>query len=152
MTGTPVQTEAGRQSDVGVLVVDDQPAFRSAASAVIQFTPGFKLVGQVGSGEEAIEFVTQHAPELVLLDIRMPKLDGVATARAIARIRRDTVTVLVSADQQPAIAADPRAHDAAAFLVKDKLGPRTLCELWATREARVAHQNDQAAPEPTTNK
>lgn len=140
MIGRAVQTDAGRQGDVGVLVVDDQPAFRSAASAVIQFTPGFRLVGQVGSGEEAIEFVAQHAPDLVLLDVRMPKLDGVATARAIARIQRTTVTVLVSADKHPDIAADPRAHGAAAFLPKEKLGPRMLRELWATRGTRVAHQ------------
>jgi two-component system, NarL family, invasion response regulator UvrY len=145
VTGTPVQTAADRQRDVGVLVVDDQLAFRNAASAVIQFTPGFRLVGQVGSGEEAIEFVNQHAPALVLLDVHMPKLGGVATARAIARSRRSTFTVLMSADKHPEIAADPRAHGAAAFLPKDRLGPRTLRELWATRNTCVTHRDRPGA-------
>jgi two-component system, NarL family, invasion response regulator UvrY len=123
MSGASVQTDARRRSDVGVLVVDDQPAFRSAVSELIQFTPGFRLVGQVGSGEEAIEFVNQHAPGLVILDVCMPNLDGVATARAIARIRHATVTVLVSVDPHADIAADPRAHGAAAFIPKEKLRP-----------------------------
>jgi two-component system, NarL family, invasion response regulator UvrY len=127
---TPVQTEPRSQGDVGVLVVDDQPVFRSAASAVVQSTPGFTLMGQLSSGEDAIEFVREHAPNLVLLDVRMPKLDGVATARLIARIATETVTVLMSADERSDIAADPDVHGAAAFVGKAKLGPRTLRELW----------------------
>jgi DNA-binding NarL/FixJ family response regulator len=127
-----------------VLVVDDQAVFRAAAATVIEFTPGFRLVAEVRSGEEAIELVHQNAPDLVLLDVRLPKLDGVATARAIARIRPASVTVLVSADEHPDIAADPGGHGAAAFLPKDKLGSRTLRELWATRGPSVADHRMEA--------
>jgi two-component system, NarL family, invasion response regulator UvrY len=126
------RNDADRREDAGVLVVDDVPVFRSAASAVIQSTAGFRLVGEASSGEEAIELVTRHGPDLVLLDVQMPKLDGVATARLIAKLESAPITVLLSADLHPDIAADPRAHGAAAFLLKQELGPRTLRELWGT--------------------
>lgn len=121
-TGTPARGGVAPQKDVGVLIVDDAPVFRSAVSAVVRSTPDFRVVGEAGSGEEAIELVTQHAPALVLLDVRMPGLDGVTTARLIAQIQPTPITVLVSADEDPAIAADPGAHGAA-FLQKRTLGP-----------------------------
>jgi two-component system invasion response regulator UvrY len=133
--GTPVRGEGEPQRDISVLIVDDAPVFRSVASAVVRSTPGFRVVGEAGSGEEAIELVTQHAPALVLLDVRMPGLDGVATARLIAQIQPSAITVLVSADEVPEIAADPVAHGAAAFLQKGTLAPGKL------RELRAAHRN-----------
>jgi CheY-like chemotaxis protein len=136
-TGTPVPGDADGRGDVSVLVVDDAPVFRSLAGEVIRSTPGFWLVGEARSGEEAIELVMQHAPDLVLLDVRMPKLDGVATARLIAQIERTPITVLVSADEHPEISANPGAHGAAAFLLKQTLGPRTLRELWAAHRTSV---------------
>jgi two-component system invasion response regulator UvrY len=142
-TGTPVRSDAEPQGNVSVLIVDDQPAFRSAACEVIRSTPGFWLIGEASSGQEAIELVTQHAPDLVLLDVRMPNLDGVATARLIARAERNPITVLVSADEHPDIAADPLGHGAAAFLPKQKLGPRTLRELWAAHGTPVAPRDRQ---------
>jgi CheY-like chemotaxis protein len=140
-SGTPALSDADRWREVGVLIVDDVPVFRSAASAVIQSTPGFWLVAEASSGEEAVNLVTQHAPDLVLLDVNMPKLDGVATARLIAQTERRPITVLVSADEHPDIAADPVAHGAAAFLVKQQLGSRTLRELWRTHGNPVARLN-----------
>ncbi len=133
----PVDADSGSRGEIEVLVVDDLPAFRDAASAVIDFTPGFRLAGQASSGEDAIDFVTHHGPDLVLLDVRMPEMDGVTTARAIARICRATVTVLVSAEQHDDIAADPGAYGADAFLPKEKVLPHSLRQLWAARDTRV---------------
>jgi two-component system invasion response regulator UvrY len=145
-TKTRVRSDTDRHKDVSVLIVDDLPVFRTAASEVIRATPGFWLLGEASSGAEGIELVTQHAPDLVLLDVNMPKLDGVGTARLIAQIQRAPITVLVSADQHPDIAADPRAHGAAAFLPKQKLAPRTLRELWATHGTSVALRDRQTTP------
>jgi DNA-binding NarL/FixJ family response regulator len=130
-TAMPVGGDADPQNDVSVLIVDDAPVSLSAASAVVRSTRGFQVVGEALSGEEAIKLVTEHAPALVLLDVRMPGLDGVATARLIAQMQPAAITVLVSADENPAIAADPGAHGAAAFLQKRTLGPDKLRELWA---------------------
>ena len=149
--GTPVRGDDDLRGDVTVLIVDDAPVFRSAASAVIQAIPGFRVVGEARSGEEAIELVTQYAPALVLLDVRMPGLDGVATARLIAQIQPSPITVLVSADQDPAIATDPGAHGAAAFLQKRTLGPGKLREVWAAHGMSAHHRDDLHADEHPTS-
>jgi DNA-binding NarL/FixJ family response regulator len=141
-TGTLARGDPAPQEDVSVLIVDDASVFRSAASAVIRSTPGFRLVGEACSGEEAIKLVTQHAPGLVLLDVRMPGLGGVATARLIAKIKPAPITVLVSGEEDPEIAADPHAHGAAAFLPKRTLGPRALHELWAAHRTSAPARDD----------
>ena len=128
----------GDCQEVSVLIVDDVPVFRSAAIAVIRSAPGFSLAGEASCGEEAIELVAKYAPDLVLLDVRMPELDGVATARRIAEVGRAPITVLMSADEHPDISADPRVHGADAFLLKQELGAHALRELWATHSAPLA--------------
>jgi CheY-like chemotaxis protein len=68
---------------VNVVTVDDQPYFRGAARDVIGATPGFQSVGEAGSGAEALEVVNELDPQLVLVDVRMPDMDGIDTLRAM---------------------------------------------------------------------
>ena len=89
-----------------VMTVDDQEVFRSAARAVVDATPGFESAGEPGSGEEALGLVDEARPELVLVDVRMPGLDGVETARVLSARDPDLVVVLVSLDDPP-----PRPRD-----------------------------------------
>jgi YesN/AraC family two-component response regulator len=62
---------------VRVVTVDDQAAFRRAAEAVIRASPGFELAGEAASGEEGLSVVGRVQPDLVLVDVRMPGIDGV---------------------------------------------------------------------------
>ena len=71
---------------VGVLTVDDQQVFREVAVAVIEATPGFEPVGQAASGEEALRLLETLRPDLALIDVRMPGMDGVETARRLAAL------------------------------------------------------------------
>ena len=77
-------------SSHSVLVVDDQAPFRLAAKAVLRRLAGFELAGEASSGYEAIELVDQLHPELVLMDINMPQMNGIEglhQARSSRRIR-----------------------------------------------------------------
>ena len=76
--------------DVRVLTVDDQAVFRGIAREVIDATPGFESVGEAASGEEALEAVAELEPQLVLLDVRMPGLDGIEVARRLHATHPDT--------------------------------------------------------------
>lgn len=116
---------------VGVLVVDDQAVFRASARAVIDATPNFEPLGDAPSGEQALELLRQLDPQLVLLDIRMPGMNGIDTARRIADVRPEIVIVLVSACDPRDLPADPRACGAAAAVRKQDLGPRLLHRLWS---------------------
>ena len=121
---------------VRVLVVDDQRPFRVAASAVLRRTPDFELVGEAASGEEAVEQVDTLRPDLVLMDITMPGMGGVAAATQITARPGAPVVFFCStyaASDLPPAAAEAGA---AAYLSKADLDAELLARLWAdTRPA-----------------
>jgi CheY-like chemotaxis protein len=122
---------------VRVLAVDDQPVFLTAARALVDSTPGFVLAGEAASGLEAITAAERVAPDLVLLDVRMPGLDGIETARRLTAARPALVVVLVSGhclEDGRALAADSGAID---YVPKERLRPALLRKLWAQHAGRL---------------
>ena len=88
---------AGAPAAVRLLVVDDDPLVRSALRMVLDGAPGIELVGEAGDGSEVPEAVARLAPDVVLMDIRMPGVDGVtATERLRARPSPPEVVVLTT--------------------------------------------------------
>jgi two-component system, NarL family, invasion response regulator UvrY len=120
------------EAEVRVLTVDDQVVFRDAARDVINATPGFEAVGDVGSGEEAMAAVERLRPELVLLDVRMPGCGGVEAARRITAAHPETVVVLISIEE---FAEDAQASGAAALVRKQDFGPSMLRSIWEAHGA-----------------
>jgi DNA-binding NarL/FixJ family response regulator len=113
------------QTPVRVLVVDDSEVFRNVMSAVVAATPGFEVVGGGSSGQEALSLVDSLGPHLVLLDLYMPELDGIETARRIRRRNPDTLVLLVTAARRAHL-SDRRLR------VEDKrdLSPELLVGYW----------------------
>jgi len=66
-----------------LLIADDRPRTRRALRAVLATQPGVELVGEAADGEEAIELVERLRPDIVILDIRMPRMDGIAATAHI---------------------------------------------------------------------
>ena len=120
------------QARVGVLAVDDQPVFLAVAREVVDSTPGFRWVGGAGSGEAALDAVEELAPALVLLDVQMPGIDGIETARRISATHPDVVVVLISVDKSVALPPAVEASGAATLVRKQDLGPAMLRALWQT--------------------
>jgi two-component system invasion response regulator UvrY len=118
-------------AEVRVVVVDDQAPFRAAARAVIARAPGFALVGEASDGEEALALVDDVRPGLVLMDIMMPVLDGLAATARLRRSHPEVVVVLVSTYERGALPEGVAAAGAAAYLHKEELSPRVLADLWA---------------------
>jgi DNA-binding NarL/FixJ family response regulator len=112
---------------VRVLVVDDQPLVRSATRLLLDATREFEAIGEAASGNEALDAVEQLDPDLVLLDVRMPDMDGIEAAARIRATHRRTVVVLMSGDSR----TDLRASAAAPFVPKEQLKAAVLRELWA---------------------
>jgi two-component system, NarL family, invasion response regulator UvrY len=119
---------------VTVLTVDDQPVFLRAANALIAATPGFEQVGEARSGPEALEKAAALRPDLVLLDVRMPGMDGIETAQRLADVEGGAVVVLISLEAVP----DLPAACVAAHVRKQDLSVRTLQDIWAHHSRRVA--------------
>jgi DNA-binding NarL/FixJ family response regulator len=119
---------------VAVLVVDDQPVFLRAARELIAATPGFEAIGEATSGSAALEMAPRLRPDLVLLDVRMPGMDGIETARRLAQIVPDAFVVLVSLETAAELAAVAPVG-VGAQVRKQDLSVRTLPALWAARAA-----------------
>jgi len=123
--------ENGSDTRARVLVVDDQAPFRRAAKAVLAVTKGFEVVGEAESGEEAVSMVGALSPDLVLMDINMPGINGIEATRQITDGHPQAIVILLStyqADELPAGAAD---CGAAAYVNKEDFGPVVLRDLWA---------------------
>jgi pilus assembly protein CpaE len=119
--------------EVTVLIVDDQLPFRLAARAVVGRTQGFVLVGEAADGAEAVEQVQQLGPDLVLMDINMPNLNGIEATREIHRRAPGTTVFLCSTYQRSDLPPEAETAGAAAYINKEELAPSLLLELWRTR-------------------
>jgi two-component system, NarL family, invasion response regulator UvrY len=116
---------------VGVLTVDDQAVFRDLARLVLQTTRGFKSVGEAASGEEALELVDELKPELVIVDVRMPGMGGIETARQIIDSHPETLVVLISIEDPGDLPSAAKTSGAIALVRKQDFGPTMLRDLWA---------------------
>ena len=113
-----------------MVTVDDQPVFLASARDVIDATPGFTAVGEADCGEAALEVVDRLDPGLVLLDVRMPGMGGIETARLIKSSHPATVVVLISIDEAADLPAESTTSNADALARKQDLGPSLLRRLW----------------------
>jgi DNA-binding NarL/FixJ family response regulator len=116
---------------VRVLVVDDQNPFRQAMSAVVEATDGFQVVGTAASGEESVVACRRLLPDLVLMDVNLPGIDGVAATRLVRALPSPPVVLLLSTYDADAADGFLAACGAAAYLTKSELGPDRLTAAWS---------------------
>ena len=111
--------------DIRVLLVDDQELFRAGVAIMVDAQTGMEVVGQAGDGSEAVRLVDELSPDVVLMDIRMPGMDGVeatrqifSPTRAASRERPVRVVVLTTFNLDDRAATAIR-YGASGFLLKD---------------------------------
>ncbi len=123
------ETPAGPGRDIRVLLADDQELVRRGFAALLANEPGIEVVGEAGDGAQALAEVWRTRPDVVLMDVRMPRMDGLDATRAICgddRLRSTKVLVLTT------FAIDEYVYEAlgagaSGFLLKDT-PPRLLLE------------------------
>ncbi len=113
-----------------VLLADDHPYFLDAAREVFAALGGFEVVGEVDSGERAVDAVEQLHPDLVMLDIRMPGIGGIESARQIKANHPDTVVFLVTIEDVSDVSEHAGRCGASALLRKQDFGPTEVRRLW----------------------
>ncbi|HTK17470.1 MAG TPA: response regulator transcription factor [Acidimicrobiia bacterium] len=118
---------------VGVLIVDDQAPFRRAAKMVMAATPGFDVIGEAESGEEAVELFDSLEPGLVLMDINLPGINGIEATRRITGAHPDATVLLLSTYQAADLPSGADSCGAAGYVNKEEFGPQVVLDLWATR-------------------
>jgi len=113
------------------MTVDDQAVFREVAQEVIEATAGFEHLGEATCGEEALELADELRPDLVLLDVCMPGIDGVETARRLHASHPALTIVLISTASVEDVAPGFASCGASAFIRKECFGPAALRRLWS---------------------
>jgi two-component system invasion response regulator UvrY len=120
----------GSTRTISVLIVDDQLPFRAVARTVIGLTGGFSVSGEAETGEEAVDQVDEHPPDLVLMDINLPGISGIEATRRIRDAHPGTEVILMSTYSESDLPADARDCGALAYVHKEDFGPALVRELW----------------------
>lgn len=123
---------------VRVLIVDDQEPFREAARAVVELTAGFEVAGEAETGEDAVDRARDLQPDVVLMDVNLPGIDGLEATRRILSGSDGRVVVLVVSTYEADEYA-PRAAEAgaAAYIPKSEFAPDRLSDAWAAARGGV---------------
>jgi DNA-binding NarL/FixJ family response regulator len=124
----------GEVTAVPVLIVDDQVPFRRAARLVLAATPGFEVVGEAVTGEEAVEQFDALDPGLVLMDINLPGISGIEATRRITEAHPDAVVLLLSTYRADDLPESAGTCGAAGYVNKEQFEPAVVLDLWANRQ------------------
>jgi len=142
VTATPEPTAASRRR---VVIAEDEALIRLDLAEMLG-EEGYDVVGQAEDGQKAVELVLEHRPDLVILDVKMPRLDGIAAAEQIAAQRIAPVVILTAFSQRDLV---ERARDAGAmaYLVKpfQKADLVPAIEIAVSRHEQMAALEDEIA-------
>jgi DNA-binding NarL/FixJ family response regulator len=125
----------GTTKTVSVLIVDDQLPFRAVARTVIGMTAGFEVAAEAESGEDAVSIADQQVPDLVLMDINLPGINGIEATRRIHASHPDIAVILLSTYSEADLPADARDCGAIAYVHKEDFGPALVRDLWQQHRA-----------------
>jgi DNA-binding NarL/FixJ family response regulator len=104
---------------IRILIVDDHPVTREGLHAALDVEDGVEVVGEAGSGEQAIQNAGELRPDVVFMDVRMPGMGGIEAARAIRQASPDTKVILVTVDESRTSISEAIQAGVSGYLLKD---------------------------------
>lgn len=104
---------------ITILIVDDHPVVRAGIRSMLVDQPDFDVIGEAASGVEALDLVNVHQPDVVLMDLRMPGMDGITTTHRIKSRHRQTVVLMLTTYDSDRDLVGAVRMGAAGYLLKD---------------------------------
>ncbi len=104
---------------IRVMIVDDHEVVRKGIRAYLESSPEFHIVGEAGSGREALQLVTELAPDVILMDLMMPDMDGVKTTREIKKVSPHAEVVVLTSFHEDAQIFPALKAGAISYILKD---------------------------------
>lgn len=103
---------------IRVLLADDEAMIRAGVRAIVQSDPEIEVVAEAADGREAVELVLSHRPDVALLDIRMPRMDGLAATAEIRKVSPETKIVILTTFGEDSYVSQALGDGASGFLLK----------------------------------
>lgn len=107
---------------IRVLLVDDHPVVRAGLAVALSRDSALEVVGEAGDGIEALQLVSELTPDVVLMDMRLPRLDGIQATREIRNAHPGVAVIILSAFDNEAYVTQAKGAGAAGYLTKDAPG------------------------------
>lgn len=122
---------------IRVAIAEDHPEMRVALRLLLKLSSGIDLVGEMSNGREAVECVRQIQPDVLVMDINMPVLNGLEATKQIVDLGVPTRVILISSDGRPSMAMQAIAVGAKSFVPKDQLAKLLLPAIEAVDRGEV---------------
>jgi DNA-binding NarL/FixJ family response regulator len=131
---------------IRVVIADDEPMIRIGVVTILRTDPAIEVVAEAVDGHQAVELVRRHRPDVALLDIRMPRLDGLSAAVELAAVAPDVAVIMLTTFDEDEYVAQALAVGASGFLLKAAdpreliLGVRSVADGAAFLSPRIAQR------------
>lgn len=134
-----------------LIIADDAAEFRKGVRTMLAFERDLEVIGIARDGQEAVELAKQHQPDIAVMDINMPRMDGLSAVRALAQVSPRTVCMIMSSEDQRDLLREAMAAGVREYLVKPFTADefvaavqRTAQHVYAARQRADAVQSAQA--------
>lgn len=129
-----------------LMVVDDHALFRRGLVGLLEEMPGFQVVGQAGDGQQALPMIDQLKPDIILLDLNMPVMDGIDTLRALRERQNPAKVMMLTISQDNSDLLDAIQAGADGYLLKNTEPEDLRRAIWRVAEGQGALSPEVTAP------